>query len=260
MENFRANIQTSLEAMGKNTLDLLRRNNLLQSLTNRLLIDAATADIIPSRESTEQALSNHCQQEQLKDEAALTAWLQERCLKREELIQQLTIPLKLSKLAMNSFGIQAEAHFLQRKEALDNVTYSLLRVKESNLAHELYLQLEACEANFDDLARNYSEGPEKNSSGKVGPGSLMRAHPKLQQLLRTAKPGVVQEPVMIEQWWIVARLDERQEASLDDAMHQRMASELLQNWLSNETKTVVKSLFTEDDEISMPEDSGQQNV
>ena len=70
----------------------------------------------------------------------------------------------------------------------------------------------------------------------------------------------MQEPILIEQWWVVARLDERQEASFDDAMRQRMASELLQNWLSNETKTVVKYLFTADDDISMPEDSGQQNV
>jgi hypothetical protein len=62
----------------------------------------------------------------------------------------------------------------------------------------------------------------------------------------------VQEPILIEQWWVVTRLDERQEASFDDAMRQRMASELLQDWLTNETKAVVKSLFSADDGISMP--------
>ena len=121
----------------------------------------------------------HCQKEKLADEAALTNWLEERCMSRDELLHQLSLPIKLSKLALDSFGNQAEARFLQRKEALDQVTYSLLRVKDSGIAHELYLQLEAGEASFESLASNHSEGPEKRSSGRVGPGSLMRAHPQL---------------------------------------------------------------------------------
>jgi len=62
----------------------------------------------------------------------------------------------------------------------------------------------------------------------------------------------VQEPILIEQWWVVARLDERQEASFNDAMRQRMANELLQDWLTSEAKAVVKTLLSAEDGISMP--------
>jgi len=141
--------------------------------------------------------------------------------------------------------MQAEARFLQRKEALDQVTYSLLRVKDSGMAHELYLQLEAGEADFESLATVHSEGPENQSRGKVGPGSLMRAHPQLRQRLRTATPGVVLEPLLIEQWWVVTRLEERHEATFDAPMRQRMATELLQNWLQIEMKSVMKFLLNE---------------
>ena len=113
------------------------------------------------------------------------------------------------------------------------------------MAHELYLQLEAGEADFESLASDHSEGPEKQSSGKVGPGSLMQAHPQLRQRLRTATPGVVMEPMLIEQWWVVTRLDERHEASFDAPMRQRMATELLQSWLRIETKSVMKGLLSE---------------
>ena len=242
MDDFRPAVQASLRALGAKTIDLLRRSDLLQSLVRRQLIEQATTALTPPEELMQKALMNHCQQEQLKDESALNSWLEERCLSRDELLHQLSLPFKLSKLALDSFGIQAEARFLQRKESLDQVTYSLLRVQDSGMAHELYLQLEAGEADFESLASDHSEGPEKSRNGRIGPGSLMRAHPQLRHRLRTATPGVVLEPIRIEKWWIVTRLEERHEASFDAAMNQRMATELLQEWLNNETKEVVKSL------------------
>ena len=243
MDDFRPAVQASVTALGVNTIDLIRRSGLLQSLVRRQLIEQATAAAsTPPEELMQKALMNHCQQEQLKDESALNSWLEERCLSKDELLHQLSLPLKLSKLAFDSFGIQAEARFLQRKESLDQATYSLLRVKDSGMAHELYLQLEAGEANFENLATDHSEGPEKGSSGRIGPGSLMRAHPQLRHRLRTATPGVVLEPMLIDKWWVVTRLEERLEASFDAAMNQRMASELLQEWLHSETKAVVKYL------------------
>ena len=242
MDDFRPAVQASLTALGDKTIDLLRRSDLLQSLVRRQLIEQATTTLTPPEELMHKALMSHCQQAQLTDESALNRWLEERCLSRDELLHQLSLPLKLSKLALDRFGIQAEARFLQRKESLDQATYSLLRVKDSGMAHELYLQLEAGEADFESLASDHSEGPEKSSSGRIGPGSLMRAHPQLRHRLRTATPGVVLEPMLIEQWWVVTRLEERHEASFDAAMNQRMATELLEDWLSNETKEVVKSL------------------
>ena len=243
MDDFQPVVKASLAALGADTLDLLRRSDLLHSLVRRQLMEQATAELTPPDELVKKALINHCQQEQLNDEAALNSWLEERHLNREELLHQLSLPLKLSKLSLDWFGLQAESRFLQRKEALDQATYSLLRVKDSGMAHELYLQLEAGEASFESLAKDHSEGPEKSSSGRVGPASLMRAHPRLRTALRTATPGVVLEPMLIEQWWVVTRLEERHEASFDDAMRQRMAAELLQNWLQIETKSVMTTLL-----------------
>ena len=252
MDDFCHSVQASLTPLGANTLDLLRSRDLLLSLVRRQIIEKATESLKMPVDLIQKALIEHYQKEQLENDASLNNWLENHYLTRDELIHQLSLPIKLSKLAIDEFGNQAEAHFLQRKEQIDQVSYSLLRVKDSGMAYELYLQLEANEASFENLAADHSEGPEQRSGGKVGPGSLKQAHPRLQQLLRTATPGVVQEPILIEQWWVVARLDERQEASFNDAMRQRMANELLQDWLTSETKAVVKSLLSAEDGISMP--------
>ena len=243
MDNVRTDVEATLQDLGTETLDLLRRCDLLQPLVQRLLVKEATKDIKLSNELITNCLKNHCQQEGIRDEAALNSWLEEKALSREELIEQVGLPVKLGQLAREWFDSQAETRFLERKEILDQATYSLLRVKDSGLAHELYLQLEAGEADFESLAKEHSEGPEKNNQGKVGPGSLMRAHPALRNVLRTAKTGVVLEPILIEQWWIVTRLEERQEANFDGAMRQRMATELFQDWVKMETKSVLSSIL-----------------
>ena len=102
--------------------------------------------------------------------------------------------------------------------------------------------MQAGEANFQHLASKFSEGPEQLSGGQVGPAPLARAHPKLHQRLRTATPGIILEPVAIETWWVVARLDKRMEASFDDSMRQRMASELLEQWITTETNHLAKAV------------------
>jgi parvulin-like peptidyl-prolyl isomerase len=50
--------------------------------------------------------------------------------------------------------------------------------------------------------------------------------------------------MLIEKWWVVSRLEERLEASFDDAMRQRMATELLQQWMNEETNAVVKAVLS----------------
>ena len=242
MNNYRSTIQARINGLGISTIDVLRRSDLLNPLAKRLLVEESTKELTSPAEFIQQALTNHCQQNQLRNEEALNHWLSERCISKDELLKQLSLPIKLSKLALDSYGAKAEARFLQRKEALDQATYSLLRVKDSGIAHELYLQLEAGETSFEKLATNYSEGPEQRSGGRVGPTPISRAHPQLQQLLRTAPSGVVLEPLAIEQWWVVARLEERMEASFDDAMRQRMASELLEQWITTETNHLVKAV------------------
>ena len=244
MKDCRPMVLSKFNDVQSDTVDLLRRTDQLRPLVRRLLIEESTQELNPPEELLKQALANHYQQEQLNSEEALEGWLSDRFISKDELLLQVSLPLKLSKLALDAFAAKSEARFLQRKEGLDQVTYSLIRVKNSGVAHELYLQLEAGEDGFEAVATEYSEGPEQRSGGRIGPASLMRAHPQLRQHLRTATPGVVLEPLLIEKWWVVARLEEHLDARFDDAMRQRMATELLQQWMNAETNEVVKAILS----------------
>lgn len=212
---------------------------MLRPLVERLLVDDATSEIELSQQQINQAMSGFLQQQKIKDQNELNEHCRLNGIQEAELLTQVCLPLKISILSLREFEAKAEAHFLKRKESLDQVRYSLIRVDDAGMAHELYLQIEAGEADFDQLAEQYSQGPEKKSKGQIGWSSLNRAHPLLSNRLRTATEGIPLEPFQIENWWVVARLDGRQSSQFNDAMQQQMTTELFNLWVEQCTNNIM---------------------
>ena len=125
------------------------------------------------------------------------------------------------------------------------MVYSLLRLENRFLAQELYLQIEAGESNFADLAKRHAEGPERNTNGIVGPVSLIQAHPTLVEKLKVAQPGVLLEPFCISNWWLVVRLERYAPATFTNEVSEQMCEEMFNTWIDAETATVLSQLGSE---------------
>jgi parvulin-like peptidyl-prolyl isomerase len=234
---------THLQQLDPTTVSLLHRHGLLQPLAQKLTVAEAVADEPVSSEEAAEILASFMQQRNLADEAALEEFLGDAQLSRADLEWQLQLPLRISRHCDEHFRHKAEARFLERKNQLDQVVYSLLRVKDGFLARELYLRIAGGEANFADLAAEYAEGPERATNGIVGPVPLTQAHPALAEKLRTSSPGVLQEPMGIADWWLVVRLERYTPASFDDATATRMTQELFEEWVREEATHKMKHLF-----------------
>ncbi len=241
LKNLNQEVRKELDTLPQDVVGLLCLNNLLRQLIHRMVINQACQSISLTSPILDQAMARFCEEHELSNQEQINRYLDHQGLSQSDLMHQLSIPLKMQRLSLEHFSSKAESRFLQRKEDLDNYTYSLIRVDHPDLAHELYLQIQAGEADFTALATAHSQGRERASHGLVGPASLSRAHPLLQQKLRTATPGVLIEPFRIEQWWVVTRLEERQLATFDSTMKQRMARELLEVWVEQQTSQIVES-------------------
>jgi len=182
----------------------------------------------------------------LEGDDALASNIQKRGLTQADLIWQLELPIRKGRFALERFGAKAEQRFLERKNNLDQVVYSLLRLEDGFLAQELYLQIAEGESNFADLAAQHSEGNEKATRGVVGPVALDRAHPILVEKLRSSSVGTLLEPFRIQQWWLVVRLEQYEPAQFDQAMAQRMSIELLDEWINEELAPNVARLMSSD--------------
>lgn len=232
----------AFSALTPGAITLLERHMLLEQLVVRELMAQAAEQEPLTPEQEQQAKHMLCKRYEVSDPKNLEDSLRDQGIDPGLAIWQAALPMKLHAYALRTFSPKAEARFLQRKNELDRVVYSLLRIQNGDLARELYLRIAEGEANFADLAGRFSEGSEKATKGIVGPVPMMKSHPMLAELLRTSKPGELREPIQIDNWFLVVRLESYTPASLDAATKGQMAQELFQAWAEEEATRRIQSL------------------
>jgi hypothetical protein len=212
----------------------LARHELLVPLLRQITIAKATAGVELSEEERQQARQVWIRKTGIQSAEHLQSHLTTYGLSEAEATWQAELPFRIQRHCEEHFVHRAEQRFLARKPQLDQVIYSLLRVEDASLARELFLRIAEGEADFAELAATYSQGPERATRGIVGPVPLLQAHPTLAERLRTIRPGELQPPLPIEQWWLVLRLESLRSASFDDEMRLRMSRELFEEWVEEE--------------------------
>lgn len=225
----------SFQDLTPETRALLSRHNLLKAWVRAEVTATAVQSVVLPPEQCAEIWNAYLQKQNIQDDVGLDQHLQNIGLTAEDLHWQLELPLRVRHYSQEVYQHKAEARFLARKEQLDQVVYSLLRVKDGFLARELYLRIVGREANFADLAAQYSQGPEAKTKGIVGPVPMRQAHPGLSERLRTSQPGQLLEPFNIDQWWLVARLERYEAARFDANTANQMTTELFQEWIQEET-------------------------
>ena len=112
-------------------------------------------------------------------------------------------------------------------------------------AEEIYLRLVEKEEDFGTLSALYSEGIENKTRGVIGPLPIGKAHPKLAEVLRTSAKGEVQAPFLIDNSFLVVRVESFDAAKLDNTMREKMAEELFYEWRKSEAKKLGLSLVNQ---------------
>jgi len=221
-------MMNSLQDIPASIRSLLGRHQLFRALVQRQLVAEAVSAEPVGLEEAEKAKAQFLQQNRLGNEEELANYLLSQGISQEDLLWQITLPLRIRQHCIANYLDKAESRFLSRKNQLDQVVYSLVRVQDAMLARELYLRILDAEATFADVAAQFSEGPEKASQGVVGPKPLNQAHPVLAQKLLSSEPSHLLEPFQIEQWWLVARLEQFMPAIFNSTVAEQMAMELFE--------------------------------
>ena len=238
-------------AIGAEGRSLLKRYNLLKPLVEQMITSEAIAGVTVPVDALEKAKLELLDQRGFETMEQWSEMLADLDRTNEEVIDRLERVIRRQEYIRERFAPKAEARFLERKNELDQVVYSLLRLANNFLARELYLQIESGESNFADLAKRYAEGPERNTNGIVGPVSLTQAHPVLVEKLRVAQPGVLLEPFRIADWWLVVRLERYSPATFTPEVSDRMCREMFDAWIGEETATTLSRLEGEFSDFSI---------
>ena len=146
---------------------------------------------------------------------------------------------RIDRFQRQVFAGEVERQFLNRKLAHDQVTYSMIRLRDADLAFELHQRLLEGDSSFAELASCFSEGSERDSDGICGPVPFDQAHDTVVEKLRGCQEGELLEPFYLVDIWLILRLERWEGARLDDNMRSTMLSELFDHWLEQRITQLV---------------------
>ncbi len=214
---------------------------LLKKFTIEQTIDKKVIDISVDESSVKSILEEWIKSKNIRSNQELEKWKKENGFDDNGFKEFVIRIWKWKEWCKKEFENEIPSYYLKRKPLLDVLTYSLLRVKDQNLAIELYLRIKEGESTFKTIAKKYSEGKESSNGGIIGPVSISNVHPLLAKLLQISKKGQLWKPRKIEDWWIIVRLEEIRNIELNDQIKNMLSLELGNNFLNKEFEKNVKN-------------------
>ncbi|MFM7427703.1 MAG: peptidylprolyl isomerase [Elainella sp.] len=241
-------------------LPLMAGYQMLPQFLQEILIDQAISAIDCTPEEAQEAQQQFYAQNQIATAEDQQAWLNRYGMSQAQLEALATRELRVEKYKQQTWGPKLESYFLNRKDKLDKVIYSLIRTKDAGIAQELYFRILEGEESFAELARAYSEGPEAQTDGLIGPVELSVPHPTLAQILSLSQPGQINPPTRIGNtakdggWIVLVRLEKFIPAQMDESMRRRLLNECFNSWLQEQLAQLdISSLAVAPAEASAPE-------
>lgn len=228
-------------------VSLLSRYQLMPQFVRNVILDQVIADISCPDAERQTAIKEFCQQQQITSAQAREAWLLHQGMTLEQMEDLAVRPVLLEKFKIATWGRKVDTYFMTRKTTLDQVVYSLIRTKDMGLAQEIYFRIREGEQSFAELAREYSQGPEAQTDGLLGPVPLSQPHPAISKLLSVSKPGQLWPPRPLSEWFVIVRLEQSLPAQLDQSMRHRLLNELFETWLQEQIQQ-AKTIPSRDNE------------
>ena len=217
---------------------------LLRQIKKEEMIDENISSIrLPNQDEFNNIVKQWCIYNKIESEEDLNSWKVFNGLTDEGWEVFIVRKWQWSFWCINNFKNKIANYYLERKSYLDMIEYSIIRVKNENLANELFLRIYEKEEKFEDIASQYSEGAEKNTKGHIGPVPLSNAHPLLAHLLQVSENGKICSPRKIDTWWVIIRKEKLLSTSLNDEMIQKLSLELGGDFLNNSIDSFIKNNF-----------------
>ena len=225
-----ADLQAALVELESQPLAvLLHQNGILRNLARDLLMKRLLDSVQFNAE--EQALVISKLWEGLgepRPQQLPPGWLEALAPELQIPMRQRWDQIRLQKWLEVQYGERVETYLLERRAALEQVVFAMIRVWSQGTAEELYLRLIDDGADFGQLAQQFSIGDERLTHGLLGPMPISQPHPRIQAVLQRLTVGDLHPPIQLDQCFLILRLEHRQPASLNEATRQLLLQELFQ--------------------------------
>ena len=240
--NVKNQVLNGLFDFSSENLELLRRTTFLKPFIKTMIRDSLLDQIKLENKLDDDLVEKFFKNRNIYDDQNKKNYLTKNLMDEKDLMRISSTQYKRNLFSSKLFEEKTEEFFKKRKEDFDQYIYSLIQVKDQNLAQELYLKLESNESDFSILAKEYSLGPEKYRNGIEGPILLSNINSKIKDILKSTDKGLVCEPFNINDTWLVIRLEEIIYAEFNETMKKILSNELFELFLEKLTREIIEEI------------------
>ena len=211
----------------------------LWGLTSRIqkeiLIDNKINDIeIDKDEDLKDVKELWFRQMNINSKELFINWLKLNNFKDHDWQMLIKRKFKWQKWCSQNFKDKIHKYYLDNLIKFNQYTYSLLRTSDECLAQELYLRIKENEESFSKIASLYSEGPEKENGGLVGPVSINSCHEKIRNIIENIEIHELVYPTKIDNQYVILRLEKVIKIELTNKLSREIALEIGDQYLYSE--------------------------
>lgn len=244
-KNVKKEILNNLLSIPTENLNIIRSKTFIRPLIKTMIRDSLLEGIILESDLSSELLESFLKKRNLTEKSKRLNFINQNLLEEDDLKRLSVSQYKTNQISLRFFGEKANDYFEKRKNDLDQYKYSLIQVKDSDLAQDLYLRLESNESEFNEIESEYSINVEKYKKGLNEAIPLMRIHPLVRKILKSTEIGIINEPVNLGEFWLIIRLDEIIQAEFNEKMRETLSKELFEIFLERLTQEILDEIKKE---------------
>jgi parvulin-like peptidyl-prolyl isomerase len=164
------------------------------------------------------------------------AWLQKYNLSLEEFEELVRTTVLSSKLAWYLFANRVEAYYIEHQFEYTQVVMYEIPLDDEDLALEIFYAIQENEMDFSEAADRYIRDPElRRAKGYRGVLKRSQIQSEISVAVFSASPPQLLKPIVTHSAVHLIFVEEIVQPKLDDALNQKIISELFSAWLQQQT-------------------------
>lgn len=214
---------------------------IIEEIVTRKVVENAAfeAGIKVETEELQKAADQLRLRNQLQSADDTWAWLEKQGLSLDDFEKVNYSNLISNKLFRHLFAHKVEPYFFQHQLDYARVVLYEVILNDEDLAIELFYAIQEGEESFYDVAHKYTQDTElRRKGGYRGIVYRQDLKPEISAAVFAAKPPQLLKPIVSSKGVHLILVEEIIQLELDDALYQKIASNLFSEWLKEQITQV----------------------
>ena len=178
-------------------------------------------------------INNWKKKNSIKTNSELEQWLHLNEVDKDEWIDLINSDYLWTYWCMDKYKDELTQYFIKRKDYLDLYYYTIIKVKNKEIADEIYIRIKEEESTFEEIVNKFSSDKESFYGEKIGPISINNMEDAIASLIKIGDLEQLFPPKLSNGFWFILRKDNVLKAEFNQQQKIKLSLELGEKFLND---------------------------